>query len=168
MHNSPTPCQIWGGCCICMQYVPCLPSLCCALQIQSDPWQKLRFKNLIERIVSAQTQHRYGKYTQIRSALSCLCFAWCCRSVQVAGTQLPPLPMQRVLGARGRPGSRSCYLAWTYIVPLSGTDQQGIFIVNTTVLLWSVAKREKQEEDQKSCALLWKFLCSCISSPTGP
>lgn len=59
-------------------------------------------------------------------------------------------------------------LSQTYVVPLAGIDLQGIFIVNTTVLLWSVAKREKQEEDQKSCALLCKFLCSCVSSLVGP
>lgn len=102
MYNSPTPCQIWGGCCICLWYASCLPSLCCALQIQPDLWQKLRFKNSIKRIISGQTQQRYGKYTHVRSALSCRYFAWCCRSVQVDGTQLPPLPMQRMLGAKGQ------------------------------------------------------------------
>lgn len=94
---------------------------CCALQIQPDLWQKLCFKNLTKRIISAQTQCRYGQYTRTRSALSCLCFARCCRSLQVDGTWWSPLPTQRVLGARGRPGGQSCRLAWTCIVPLAGT-----------------------------------------------
>lgn len=109
-----------------------------------------------------------GKYTHIRRTLLCLCVAWCCRNMQIDGSWLPPLPMQRVLGARGRPGTRSYRLAWTYIVPLAGIDWRGILIVNTTMLLWFVAKKEKEEEDQKSCALLWKFLRSCVSSLTGP
>lgn len=126
-----------------LRYVPCFPNLSCALQIQLDLRQKLCFKNLIKRIISAQTQHRYRVYTHIRSSLPCLCFAWCCRTVQVHGTWLLPLPVQRVLGCGGRPGGQLCRLTWTYIVFLAGTDQRGIFSVNITVLLWSVAKKEK-------------------------
>lgn len=159
MYKLPTPCQIWGGCCICMQYVPCLSNFCCALQIQPDLWRKLHFKNVIKH--NTDTGNTPKKKCSVRPLL-CMML-----QVQVDGTHLPPFP-RRVLGAQGRPEGQSYRLAWTYIVPLAGTDQWGIFIMNTTVLLWSVAKRGKQEEDQKSCALIWKLLRSCISSPTGP
>lgn len=165
MYSSPTPCQIWGGCGICIQYVPYPSSLCCALQTQPDLWQKLRLENLIKRNISAQARQRQGEYTHTRSALSCLCSAWGCSSAQAGDTRLSP-PHAEGSGCQGTPG-QSWHLAWTYILPPAGTGQRGIFIVNTAVLLWSMSKRQKQEEDQKSCALLWKFLHGSISSPTG-
>lgn len=150
----------------CMQRIPYPSSLCCALEKQPDLGRKLCLRNLIKRSISAQACWKWGN-TLVQGAL---CRASALRGAAAGHRQRTlgcPSPHAEGSGCQGMPGQSWC-LAWTYILPLAGTDQQGVFIVDTAVLLWSVSKRQKQEEDQKSCALLWKFLHGCTSSPTGP
>lgn len=111
------------------------------------PVTEVLLQSLIKRIISAWIQPKYGDIT-----------VWyvCCYTFTVLQeckgrwhvVAIPP-------GAEhARPEEQS--QAWASIVPLAGSHPQGVFTGSTTGLLWSVTKGEKQEEKQKSSALLCK------------